>query len=65
MDHTEVDLTHAQVEHAAHIEKQNAGIPDLIVVSRTVLNVCRRHHQFPGNRNERASATGSGPERRD
>ena len=30
-------LTDAQVEHAAQIEKQNAGIRDLIIVSRSVL----------------------------
>src|SRR5436309_14807562 len=31
-------LTDAQVEHAAQIEKQNAGIRDLIVVGRTCLD---------------------------
>ena len=31
-------LTDAQVEHTAQIEKQNAGIRDLIVVGRTCLD---------------------------
>jgi hypothetical protein len=31
-------LTTSQTEHAAQIDKQNAGIRDLIVVGRTCLN---------------------------
>src|SRR2546427_7138805 len=38
IERTLQSLTDAQVEHSAQIEKQNAGIRDLIVVGRTCLD---------------------------
>jgi len=38
IERTLQSLTDAQVEHSVQIEKQNAGIRDLIVVGRTCLD---------------------------